>query len=183
MFCFKNNRMGNDFSRTELIKGMWDNDLDKYPERKYEFISKDGYKCEIKRNHVWTYCGYVILPKDHPFFKKKYQEIEKLIDVHGGLTYGEGRGKFGFDCHHILMKDISPLDETMKVKHPELFPSVDDMCFFGTTSHYWTYEDTKREVERMSKQFKQYEQEFEKYKTLYLLINLFTLKNISVTTY
>ena len=129
--------MGSEFSRDELIKGIWDDDLDEHPENKYEFISKSGYKCEIRRGNSWTYCGYVTLPKGHPFFHKKYHKIEKIINVHGDLTYGRGDGKFGFDCHHILMGDVSPLDETMKVKHPDKFPFIDDdIFFFKSQPHY-----------------------------------------------
>lgn len=165
--------MGSEFSRDELIKGVWDDDLDKHPENNYEFISKSGYKCEIRRGYSWTYCGYVTLPKGHPFFYKKYHEIEKMISVHGDLTYGRGDGKFGFDCHHILMGDISPLDETMKVKHPDKFPFIDnDIFFFKSQSHYWTFKETKEETERMAEQFKKYEIEFEKYKILQYMIDI-----------
>ena len=31
--------------------------------------------------------GYIVLPKEHPWFGKDYNEIE--VDVHGGLTFAE----------------------------------------------------------------------------------------------
>lgn len=31
--------------------------------------------------------GYVIIPKSHPFYEKSYDELNDIIDVHGGLTY------------------------------------------------------------------------------------------------
>ena len=72
-------------------------------------------------NHSFGFwCGYVELPKSHPFHNKSYTDpycghtdcrdhsIEGLIDVHGGLTYGSN-GRFGFDCGHY--RDISPFNK------------------------------------------------------------------------
>ncbi len=50
-------------------------------------------------------CGYVSVPKNHPFYGKKYWDIEDKIEVHGGLTIS---GKlhsfdgfwFGWDYAH-----------------------------------------------------------------------------------
>ena len=48
-------------------------------------------------------CGYVEIPKAHPWYKKPYMEIN--VDCHGGLTFGDKipikAGWFvGFDCNH-----------------------------------------------------------------------------------
>lgn len=57
-------------------------------------------------------CGYVRLPKDHPFSKAYYVDAKQFYDdpilqtisVHGGLTYDqkdeEGFVWLGFDCAH-----------------------------------------------------------------------------------
>lgn len=50
-------------------------------------------------------CGYVSVPKNHPFYGKRCLEIEDYIEVHGGLTFS---GKlhsldglwFGWDYAH-----------------------------------------------------------------------------------
>lgn len=144
--------MGETLSREQLIPGIWDNDLNKHPLNEYFFTSKEGYQCEIKRNASYVYCGYVTLPKTHPFYYKHYDDIDSKIIVHGKLTYGRG-GKFGFDCDHSSDGDISPADETMQQKDPK-FPKIEPL--YGN-SHYWTFEETKAEVESMSKQFKKYE--------------------------
>ena len=55
-------------------------------------------------NNTW-YCGYAVIPEDHPFYGADYDEVEDEIDVHGGLTFS---GKLddidgyllGFDCNH-----------------------------------------------------------------------------------
>lgn len=59
-------------------------------------------------NTNW-FCGYVIIPTNHPFYGKDYSEIN--IDVHGGLTYSSDVKDFdtilmdgwvfGFDCNHF----------------------------------------------------------------------------------
>ena len=50
-------------------------------------------------------CGYVSVPKNHPFYGKCYWGIEDKIEVHGGLTFGgELHGFnglwFGWDYAH-----------------------------------------------------------------------------------
>lgn len=50
-------------------------------------------------------CGYVCIPKDHPFYDKDYWDIDDRIQVHGGLTFsGKIRGCddfcFGWDYAH-----------------------------------------------------------------------------------
>ncbi|WP_251569639.1 hypothetical protein [Parasutterella muris] len=50
-------------------------------------------------------CGYVSVPKNHPFYGKSYEDIQDKIRVHGGLSFG---GKlhglkdlwFGWDYAH-----------------------------------------------------------------------------------
>lgn len=55
-------------------------------------------------NNTW-FCGYAVIPEDHPFYGEDYDEVEGYIDVHGGLTFsGELDGidgfLLGFDCNH-----------------------------------------------------------------------------------
>jgi hypothetical protein len=121
----------------KLKKGIWDSDLEKYPENEYFFMYKD-YECEIKRNIMtYTYCGYVQLPVDHPDYNESYLELSD-VKVHGGLTFGND-GKFGFDCIHY--NDISPIFSSVK-------PYDSDQ-----NGHYWTFEETKEEVEKLVDQF------------------------------
>lgn len=51
-------------------------------------------------------CGYVSVPKNHPFYGKKSWDIEDRIEVHGGLTFsGKLHGFdglwFGWDYAHV----------------------------------------------------------------------------------
>ena len=62
-----------------------------------------GHTCIIRKNPVLqTLCGYVVVPKRHPWHGMDYFKID--CDVHGGLTYGEQLGEYdfavGFDCAH-----------------------------------------------------------------------------------
>jgi hypothetical protein len=48
--------------------------------------------------------GYVILPKEHPFYGVEYDILNNYVSAHGGLTYSDtdedGNWKVGFDTAH-----------------------------------------------------------------------------------
>lgn len=73
----------------------------------YEWKSKEGYICNIRRNHMGAWCGYVFLPKGHKLYGKHYDDVD--VEVHGGLTFSEEATHkkteqkfwvFGFDTAH-----------------------------------------------------------------------------------
>jgi len=84
-----------------------------------------GFPCLILRHSEMKHlCGYVGLPQWHPFYGKRYREIENImggVDVHGGLTFSEigkegshwkeGYWWIGFDCAHLgdLVPGLPPL--------------------------------------------------------------------------
>lgn len=59
-------------------------------------------------------CGYVVIPKSHPWHGKDYDEIDDKVQVHGGITYGQfekdygNEYRIGFDCAHL--GDLVPTD-------------------------------------------------------------------------
>lgn len=62
------------------------------------------YKALFPGTDYW-FCGYVNIPKNHPYYHKHYSEIDNEIDVHGGLTFSGGINSIngywiGFDCNH-----------------------------------------------------------------------------------
>ena len=71
----------------------------------------DEFHCIALRHPTLKhFCGYLILPEDHNYYGKDYDNIP--IDVHGGLTYA-GKNSLlneewciGFDCGHF--NDYSP---------------------------------------------------------------------------
>ena len=89
-----------------------------------------GYQCRIlkqswsgKENYFLMgmdsystsyYCGYVAVPKEHPFCQKNCLDLALSLSVHGGITFGqmitpksqilndlEGEFVIGFDCKHF----------------------------------------------------------------------------------
>lgn len=80
-----------------------------------------GFDCLLQRSPMsYAWCGYVGLPKGHPYYGKSYNEDGIDVRVHGGLTYSEEcRGAIchetdgedilhwlGFDCCHY--NDLAP---------------------------------------------------------------------------
>jgi hypothetical protein len=57
------------------------------------------YKCEVKRNPITlSLLGYVTVPKKHHYYGLGYNDV--MANVHGGLTFSDDKGTFGFDCAH-----------------------------------------------------------------------------------
>lgn len=88
-------------------EGPWNSEPDR------EEFKHAGLDCLIQRNRWGVWCGYVGLPKGHPFYGLSYNDVG--VSVHGGLTYSEecsghichvtedAEDKvywFGFDCGH-----------------------------------------------------------------------------------
>ena len=79
-----------------------------------------GYKCLAKRNmRSGAWCGYVVLPEDHPFNvdireSKRLEIINNHLVVHQGVTFYDNVLAFdskliGFDCNHS--QDYAPILE------------------------------------------------------------------------
>lgn len=100
----------------ELLKcrpGPWNNEA-----HRVEF-KHAGFDCLIKRgNWHLAWCGYVAVPKTHPYFGMDYRGIDD-IEVHGGLSYSDKCEEtichtsdadevwwLGFDCSHSF--DVCP---------------------------------------------------------------------------
>ncbi len=141
--------MGARLTRAEIVPGCWDADLDAHPDDAYDWTDPGtGYDCRIRRDMAtWTYSGYVTVPEGHPDRSRTVREIESAVHVHGGLTFGES-GTFGFDVHHPNLGDRSPGCETNLARNPSLYVNGGQ-----TTYRYWTFEETKKEVEGMAVRF------------------------------
>lgn len=75
----------------------------------------DGYRCVVVGQSMGHRCGYIGLPKGHPYYGKDYDDID--VEVHGGWTYAGKSEEYpvesnnlwwiGFDCAHYMdAKDI-----------------------------------------------------------------------------
>ena len=77
------------------------------PKQESRFEYK-GFPCVVLFMPMGFRCGYVGLPKENRYYKKKYDDIP--VDCHCGLTYSKnhlfGQGDkdtwwIGFDCGHF----------------------------------------------------------------------------------
>lgn len=114
-------------TRATLPLGEWTNEPDRV-----EFKHL-GLDCLLSRNPFgFNWCGYVGVPKNHPFFGRDYSRLR--FEVHGGLSYSrECNGHlchggdspsvsasvtlqpiwwFGFDCGHAY--DLRPGDAAIQ---------------------------------------------------------------------
>lgn len=80
----------------------WENE----PDRKHWIDAETGLDCLIVRNGLGgkgALCGYVGVPKSHPWHGKDYNQCKRAdgeyIDVHGGLTFARGCNESGKICH------------------------------------------------------------------------------------
>jgi hypothetical protein len=96
------------------LEGPWQGEPDEHEWRAF------GLPCLMRRNGLGAWCGYVAVPRTHPWFERHYAEVP--AEVHGGLTYsavctgavchvprpGEPEDVWwlGFDCSHYV--DLSP---------------------------------------------------------------------------
>jgi len=65
-----------------VYKYNWDSEL-------LEYNTYKGYHYAVVSQGVFP-CGYVEIPKDHPYYQKPYGKCD--ICCHGGLTFGDQLG-------------------------------------------------------------------------------------------
>jgi hypothetical protein len=117
----------------------------------YEYVEY-GIHCMIVRHpHMGALCGYIGIPKGHPWYLKGYDDIDAR--VHGGLTFsGESIREYskfptnawwiGFDCAHA--GDLMPkVEELMAIQL--IFPNGE----FGNPDG--VYKDVKFVKDEISK--------------------------------
>lgn len=99
----------------------------------YEEFQHNGIDCKIVRialdsqtdKSIWGgyWCGYVKVPKNHPFYSKEGYDID--VSCHHGVTYNEMINEdrwIGFDCAHCF--DVVPTitkmmkEKEMSAKYP-----------------------------------------------------------------
>lgn len=118
--------------------------MDKYVvEETFEYLD---YECRIVFRDWGGRCGYIKIPKDHPFYYKDEDFCNRFVDCHGGLTFS---GIFldgeistngwwvGFDCGHC--DDEFDFEATKKYfpgahsnDYYEAFDSSYDWCVVRT---------------------------------------------------
>lgn len=119
-------------------------DLELYPffgeeeDEKYTF-EHAGLKCSIKRSHLFCWLGYV--EYEH---ECSYDDID--VEVHGGLTYGDGE-ELGFDCCHF--GDLMPKEFLHKAKFMQS-NGVDTGESESYKDYNFVVEETKKLAEQLA---------------------------------
>ena len=92
----------------------------------------------------FTVNGYVELPENHPWLDKGDLQDFYDVDVHGGITYHEGR-VIGFDTNHLG-----------DGHHPEApLTDLGTPTFRGGNLHTWTWAEVEEETRKLADQVKE----------------------------
>ncbi len=159
------------FSKEEKLRwwgpGEWVEEPD------YMEFTHEGYRCKVVRaaaqepsieiecvfgGHL---CGYILIPKEHPYFKlteKDYDKGKIPIDVHGGITFFEegDQGKWtGFDCGHSydLVPSMQEIKDKMRLEFETKFPQFKNSPLWQ--SSYKNIDFVIAECKSMAEQLKE----------------------------
>lgn len=95
-------------------------------------------------------CAYVRVPKNHPFYKRDYNELD--ITCHGGLTFGD-------DLKHVIPNDESDAWyvgwDYAHVGDYEILSNIPNFSFIE--GKQWTTEEIYEDVKRVIDQLINYE--------------------------
>lgn len=92
-------------------------------------------------------CGYVQIPKEHPYFASKDRNKIDELDCHGGITFNEAHEEHwvGYDCGHL--GDYVPTMEHMRRTMPELKALKEAFPLFEGYEQYSLFNPVYRNVE------------------------------------
>lgn len=133
------------------IKGLLDiknkvGEWDREPDELRFTDEETGYECLIMRGIAGQLNGYVVIPKDHPYYGidlLNNEELNDELEVHGGVTYSNFRENeflIGFDTGHCF--DFMPYTELYRY----IF-SIDD-----SDDRYKNMEYIKNECKKLAHQ-------------------------------
>lgn len=116
-----------------------------------------GFRCAVVAQSMGHRCGYVQIPKGHPF-ERPYQEVDEVVNVHGGLTYGRMSNSYpveteknsywlGFDCAHY--RDAIDVD-ILQCLNPQLYDFYKKHC--SEKGHVWTADEVATEIQQLVNQ-------------------------------
>ena len=92
----------------------------------------------------FTINGYIELPENHPWFDEEEDlQFFEGAEVHGGITYHEGR-VIGFDTNHYLDGQHPDAEHALQMPGITCGPGV----------HIWTWEEVETETRRLADQVK-----------------------------
>lgn len=99
--------------------------------------SHAGLDCAMVDSNIGFVNGYVRLPEGHVARSATYDQINRTVSIHGGLTYGvDADGWVGFDTGH----------------GGDYWPGMDPKYFYGPAERTWDMERLTAEVESLASQ-------------------------------
>ena len=111
------------------------------------YFTHRGINCMTQMG-PFTINGYIELPENHPWFDEE-EDLQFFdgVEVHGGITYHEGR-VIGFDTNHFS-----------DGQHPEAelayqAGEISTLGMYGENPHIWTWEEVEAETRRLADQAK-----------------------------
>ena len=107
------------------------------------YFTHRGINCMTQLG-PFTINGYIELPENHPWFDEE-EDLQFFdgAEVHGGITYHEGR-VIGFDTNHLG-----------DGQHPEApLANMGAPVFREEHVHIWTWEEVEAETRRLADQAK-----------------------------
>ena len=119
------------------------NPFDRIANDTARYFTHRGINCMTQMG-PFTINGYIELPENHPWLDfPDMIEVHPDIEVHGGITYHEGR-VIGFDTNHLG-----------DGQHPEAqLANMGAPVFRGGNLHTWTWAEVEEETRRLADQAK-----------------------------
>jgi len=157
--------MQNKFDENGLLKkeywepGEWHDEPDTFE------MTYKGYKCEGRRNAMGSWCGYVGIPTDDPFYKnhiidKSYDDVP--LNAHGGITYESLYEEdkvywVGFDCAHYndYLPSRKGTDDALKEMYASYKTGLEDLeKKYPQLKNSWPETGIYRNIKFVKKQLK-----------------------------
>lgn len=111
------------------------------------YFTHHGINCMTQLG-PFTINGYIEIPENHPWLDfPDMIEVHPDIEVHGGITYHEGR-VIGFDTNHFgdgnhPDAELSDRDQLSPIQ-----------SYLGRAGHTWTWAEVEKETRRLADQAK-----------------------------
>lgn len=119
------------------------------------FKTESRLWAEIKRHPTLLHlCGYLHIPKAHPVYNWKAEDVESNLHAYGGITYNQKNASklvIGFDCAHA--DDFSPgVFASLLAIRFKAGDNTDSLFDNYKPTDYKTIEFVKKEIQKLDKQ-------------------------------